>query len=62
MIFADEPTGNLDPESEKMVMDLLKKINEEQDTTMIVVTHREKLASYANLTIRMDKGAIISAK
>jgi len=62
VIFADEPTGNLDPESERMVMDLLKKINDEQDTTMIVVTHREKLTSYANLTIKMDKGAIISAK
>ncbi len=62
VIFADEPTGNLDPESETMVMELLKKINEEQETTMIVVTHREKLSSYATLTIKMDKGAIISAK
>jgi len=62
VIFADEPTGNLDPASETMVMDLLKKINQEQETTMIVVTHREKLTSYANLTIKMDKGTILSAK
>ena len=62
VIFADEPTGNLDPESELMVMDLLKKINNEQDATIIVVTHRDKLTSYANLTIKMNKGAILSAK
>ncbi len=63
VIFADEPTGNLDPASEKQVMDLLKKINKETDTTVIVVTHRDSLSPiYADKTIRMENGKIISFK
>ena len=58
VILADEPTGNLDPESEKQVMDLLKKINKDMETTIIVVTHRGSLASYADKIIQMDKGFI----
>jgi putative ABC transport system ATP-binding protein len=58
VILADEPTGNLDPESEKQVMDLLKKINKDMETTIIVVTHRGSLASYADKIIKMDKGEI----
>ncbi len=58
VILADEPTGNLDPESEKQVMDLLKKINKDMETTIIVVTHRGSLASYASKTVKMDKGLI----
>lgn len=57
VILADEATGNLDPESEKQVMDLLKKINEEMETTIIFVTHRD-LSKYGSKTIRMDKGRI----
>jgi len=58
VILADEATGNLDPESEKQVMALLKKINKEMDTTIIFVTHRD-LTQYGTKTIRMDKGRII---
>jgi putative ABC transport system ATP-binding protein len=58
VILADEPTGNLDPESEKHVMDLLKKINKDMETTIIVVTHRGSLASYASKIVKMDKGLI----
>ncbi len=59
VIFADEPSGNLDPESEKEVMELLKKVNQELDTTVIVVTHRAGLTKYANMTVKMDRGSII---
>ncbi|MFW9947154.1 MAG: ABC transporter ATP-binding protein [Candidatus Odinarchaeota archaeon] len=59
VILADEPTGNLDPESEKQVMDLLKQINKDMETTVIVVTHRGSLNSYANKVVQMEKGAII---
>ena len=62
VILADEPSGNLDPESETQVMDLLKKINKDYDTTVIVVTHRERLTSYADQTIKMNRGMIESAK
>ena len=58
VILADEPTGNLDPESEKQVMDLLKQINKDMETTIIVVTHRGSLSSYASKIIKMDKGVI----
>ncbi|MHA2005976.1 MAG: ABC transporter ATP-binding protein [Promethearchaeota archaeon] len=61
VILADEPSGNLDPESEKQVMGLLKKINKEMETTMIVVTHRD-LSQYGNKVIQMDKGRIIKIK
>ena len=57
VILADEATGNLDPESEKQVMSLLKKINKEMETTIIFVTHRD-LSQYGTKTIRMDKGRI----
>jgi len=62
VILADEPTGNLDPDSEKAVMDLLKKINKDMETTVIVVTHRSSLASYANRVVSMDNGKIVSIK
>lgn len=57
VILADEATGNLDPESEKQVMALLKKINTEMETTLIFVTHRD-LSQYGTKTIKMDKGRI----
>ncbi|GAG68878.1 unnamed protein product [marine sediment metagenome] len=61
VILADEPTGNLDPDSETMIMNLLKKLNKDYDTTMIVVSHRD-LAKYGDQLIKMDKGRIISIK
>ncbi|MFW9969963.1 MAG: ABC transporter ATP-binding protein [Candidatus Odinarchaeota archaeon] len=57
VILADEPTGNLDPESEEQVMGLLKKINKQMETTILLVTHRD-LSKYGNKTIRMDNGRI----
>jgi putative ABC transport system ATP-binding protein len=61
VILADEATGNLDPESEKQVMTLLKKINTEMETTIIFVTHRN-LSHYATKMIKMDKGRIIKVQ
>ena len=60
VLLADEPTGNLDPDSETAVMDLLKKINTEFETTVIVVTHRSTVAKYGSQIIRMDKGRIVN--
>jgi putative ABC transport system ATP-binding protein len=60
VVFGDEVSGNLDPDSERVIMSLLKKINEEYETTMIVVTHRESVAKYGNKIVRMDKGQIKS--
>ncbi|MHA1341973.1 MAG: ABC transporter ATP-binding protein [Promethearchaeota archaeon] len=59
VLFADEPTGNLDPAAAKMVMDLLKALNKEMGTTMIVVTHDQSLTKYGDRTIKMDRGRIV---
>ena len=59
VVFADEPTGNLDPQSEKEVMQLLKQINNDYETTIICVSHRENVAKYGDKVIKMDKGRII---
>lgn len=59
VIFGDEVTGNLDPESEKQIMELLKKINNDYETTVIVVTHRDTVAKYGDKIIRMDKGTVV---
>lgn len=59
VVFADEPTGNLDPQSEIEVMQLLKQINNDYETTIICVSHRESVAKYGDKVIKMDKGRII---
>jgi putative ABC transport system ATP-binding protein len=61
VLFADEPTGNLDPESGNALMDLLVKLNKDYKTTIVIVTHDEKIATkYGKKRVRMDKGAILS--
>lgn len=61
VIFADEPTGNLDSKSTVEIMDLFKDLNK-QGHTLIFVTHEESVAEYASRIIRLDDGKIISDK
>ena len=58
IIFADEPTGNLDTKSSREIMSILKKLNSE-GKTLIVVTHDPTIASWADRTIRLLDGRII---
>ena len=58
IIFADEPTGNLDTKSSREIMSILKKLNSE-GKTLIVVTHDPEIASWADRTIRLRDGRII---
>jgi putative ABC transport system ATP-binding protein len=61
VIFADEPTGNLDSASGKVVMDILKKINEEKENrTVILITHEANTARYTDRIIQIVDGAIKS--
>ena len=60
IIFADEPTGNLDSSSGLLVMDMLKKLNEEQGTTVIMVSHSEEFARYGNRILHLFDGSIVS--
>jgi len=59
ILFADEPSGNLDPVAAKNVLDLLKKLNKDMATTMVVVTHDSALTKYGDRTIRMERGRIV---
>jgi putative ABC transport system ATP-binding protein len=62
VLFADEPTGNLDPVSGEELMDLFVKLNEDYKTTIVIVTHDESIAKkYGRKRIRMDKGSIVSS-
>lgn len=60
LLLADEPTGNLDAETGKVVIDILFKIVREKKTTMILVTHDEELASRADRIIRLVGGRCLS--
>ncbi|PVX26097.1 MAG: ABC transporter ATP-binding protein [Candidatus Bathyarchaeum sp.] len=59
VIFADEPTGDLDSATGKQVMDLLKKFHEETKTTIIVITHEADIADYAERQIQIEDGLIV---
>ena len=58
IILADEPTGNLDGENAKNVMDILKALNIE-GKTIVLVTHDLKIANYADRIIRLEQGKIV---
>ena len=59
IIFADEPTGNLDTNTSKDIMDLITDMIHKNKQTMIIVTHNEDLTSYADKVIEMKDGKII---
>ena len=59
IILADEPTGNLDSKTAQELFELIKKINEEQGTTFIIVTHNEMLAKKCSRTLKMIDGVLI---
>lgn len=58
IIFADEPTGNLDLKSKKEVAELLSRINQEYKTAILLVTHDPKIAQTASLVLKMIDGRI----
>ena len=60
IIFADEPTGNLDSVTSAEVMELIKKIIREHNQTLVMVTHDDHLASFADRIFRIRDGKIIS--
>jgi putative ABC transport system ATP-binding protein len=60
ILFADEPTGNLDAETSDKVVKLIFDLNHEAGTTLVLVTHNPELASMTNRIIRLKGGQIIS--
>mgnify|MGYP004559313095 FL=1 len=58
LMLADEPTGNLDSENTKEIISLLKKFNKENNQTLIVITHDERIALAADRVIAIEDGKI----
>lgn len=60
VLFADEPTGNLDPVTGKRIIDLLFKLNREQGTTLIMATHDEALAENCEIRLQLQAGKLVN--
>jgi len=59
IILADEPTGNLDRDTGTHVLELLQRINRERRVNVLLVTHDEKAAAFAERVIRIEKGELV---
>lgn len=59
ILLADEPTGNLDSNNSKEIIDLLHKINREANQTVIIITHDERIANSAGRVIAIEDGRIV---
>ena len=61
VLFADEPTGNLDTRTGQAIIELLFQLNREAGTTLVLVTHDEHLAARCSRVLRLDSGRLVSA-
>jgi len=59
ILFADEPTGNLDTKTGEHIIDLLFELNREEGTTLVLVTHDQALAERCQRRLRLDGGALV---
>ena len=59
ILFADEPTGNLDPKNGRIVSDLLFEVNSETDNALVIVTHDHELAEKCDKKIDLKLGKIV---
>jgi len=59
IIWADEPTGALDTQTGREIMDVILELNEKNGQTFVIVTHDERIADYSNRIVSMDSGQII---
>ena len=62
IIIADEPTGNLDTETESQIMDILSNLAHNRDKCVIIVTHSKKVSSYADEIYGIADGKLIPVK
>jgi ABC-type lipoprotein export system ATPase subunit len=60
VIFADEPTGNLDTKTEEEIIAILKRLNDSMKTTFIIVTHEKEVAEHTRRIITLRDGRLIS--
>jgi putative ABC transport system ATP-binding protein len=59
VLFADEPTGNLDSQTGERISDLLFELNKERGATLVLVTHDERLAHRCQRLIRLEGGHLV---
>jgi putative ABC transport system ATP-binding protein len=59
LLFADEPTGNLDTDTGRAVIDLLFELNAQSGTTLVLVTHDERLAARCSRVLRLSGGRLV---
>ena len=59
LLFADEPTGNLDTNTGQAIIELLFALNQEAGTTLVLVTHDEHLAERCGRILRLDSGVLV---
>ena len=59
VVVADEPTDDLDPTTSHQILDLLKRLNEQLDVTLLMVTHDIKAAEYAHKQYTLDHGKLV---
>lgn len=62
ILFADEPTGNLDAKTGAHVIDLLFDLNQQQGTTLVLVTHEQRLANHCQHQIELSAGKIVESE
>lgn len=62
IVFADEPTGNLDTINTNLITDVFKNLNHQYGTTFIIVTHEENLIDDCDQVIRLKDGEILIEK
>ncbi|WP_145049427.1 ABC transporter ATP-binding protein [Paenibacillus xylanexedens] len=62
VIFADEPTGNLDTETEEEIIAILQKLNREMNTTFVIVTHEAEVAEQMQVVLTLHKGVLVEER
>jgi putative ABC transport system ATP-binding protein len=62
ILFADEPTGNLDVKTGEQIIDLLFDLNQQAGTTLILVSHDQKLADRCDRVLQLDEGMLVNAR
>ena len=60
ILMADEPTGNLDSENGRQILDLLIGLNRQEKTTLVLVTHDRELAAHADRVVMLKDGRVVS--
>ncbi len=60
LLLADEPTGNLDSKAGESVLRLLRTLNREEGYTVVLATHSQEAASYADRVLRLRDGRILA--